>query len=1592
MGKSNYPEKYDTSVEIPQVRGNINDISIDLLSSIRSAIFQIERTLGINPQGSATNTVAERLSKSIDASGNIKKEAFDSAGVIYGPITNDLISSVAAIDESKLKLNFPTSLLQTEINLTLSKLNNILSQLEEVSSKLSSHIYLDTPNRHTAKSIYIDQIIQSGLETAKTSIGEESLHDFLSDLLNGHIKYTGANISELNNSHLSNQIWFDSSNVSDIISSNNVQSALEDIAIIASGQEESHQNTFHGNGYLNYSNIELLNLNNFYYENIQVSFTEPLSVDSSRKTKIFITTPFDLYNIGQGDIVSLNLSSGNVEYVISDIFYTGLNVSSFNIFGSLPESSNINSVASFRKRDKQSTVDWGWSTTVIEYPDLLSANLIKIANPRSPGVISRKFSSNSVLSTNTFTIEINGKEYTIESYKPGYQHQTIESTISAINESLLEQGAGALAYKVLSKNTGQYELAIISNFSDEESYIKISSTSNSLELLKLDHLNNKIIYGNNGSILNINGVKKLDNNIIFSLNGLQLDVGLNSISGANFSEYELKVGDMIDISGSEQDDGSYIIESILSDRIFVNSSQLQSGIWTSTSDEATNFKVNRNIVSLNSYNFIGTIASPQGTLLEIILDKNLNPSYRTKLEYKMTFYSGDSLYSIIESSNVSQNISEILYFKYDGTDLYCYFSENKKQKITNYKNKYVTIFSENYNFNIKIIIYNADDIISYMSSLSITELSREVYAYGIVDYESIILLSALSYSSANARVEGGFFRLPYVLDLKDTGSLKYKDLSRDSILNIQQIPTMELRNSGIINGLEILNVSLDINLNYIVNVSPGTAYISGKRFSFEKFNSINTGIDSTSFDKIILFINKDGILFADSANSLTCNFSINSNDNIILGTIEYNNIEFQIIDQRLLISDLDFKILNSVTVSPVNGMGHFTSINKAIKYVKRFSQIYPNAGIPEIKLKSGTHRIEVDTNSTFASVSNLNLIEYSELSGILIDFPVKISGEGDSTVLDIINGYSDYPISSDDRSTSARNRGYIIINGSASSNYPAFSNDNFSNGNIYLENFKLKNGTILVVDPLVSNNLNKFIFDIKIKNIYFDWSNFVFPNVLGSLSLTNYFINGFAISILPTSPTLLSNFGGLTIDSCIFDTCYIDFSSSISYSNILISNNSFLSRDELSKPLARSFLIKVNSLTSSTLLENNNLLINNKPSYNLYNNGYLLYNSLGSVGLLASEAAFYLSKNKIGNDSVSLVDDAFLINSSGVIIDGDLTVNNNLNILNDVTISGNLTSSGLSTFGGTLLPETVSIDVGDSSNYFRAGYFTTLRSSILNTTTLAKIGSAAIVLKNTADTSVPGSKLHIRQNSDSVVSGVGPGLRLEGPVLNSAWDIYYTGLRQLQFSLTDLSTGVSSDRAYIQDSGSNTVLNFTGQHKCCTIDSDNIDDYKSLVGLIVVSSGSYSNIAVDKTLPTINESLPKITLSSKKNQKNVFGVVSDSEDLNSDRREYAIGAFVTIFDKKMTKDDTRVVVNSLGEGGIWVIDQSGDLENGDYITTSDVPGYGMRQDDDILRNYTVAKITENCNFDNISKNRIKNITFNGKQYRAVFVGCTYHCG
>lgn len=193
---------------------------------------------------------------------------------------------------------------------------------------------------------------------------------------------------------------------------------------------------------------------------------------------------------------------------------------------------------------------------------------------------------------------------------------------------------------------------------------------------------------------------------------------------------------------------------------------------------------------------------------------------------------------------------------------------------------------------------------------------------------------------------------------------------------------------------------------------------------------------------------------------------------------------------------------------------------------------------------------------------------------------------------------------------------------------------------------------------------------------------------------------------------------------------------------------------------------------------------------------------------------------------------------------------------------------------------------------------------------------------------------------------------------NNYWDLQMWRAGHFYFSYNN------GHRGYIDNGGSNNRMNFTGQHRSY-IEEIPFSEGDQYIGLIACANKStYINVEDEpvygKDAITINESLPIVSLCRKEKDKSCFGIISQVEDNNEEKREYSLGTFVSVFGKQ--PGDNRFYINSVGEGALWVSNKNGNLESGDYITSASIPGYGQKQDDDFLHNYTVAKITMDCDF------------------------------
>ena len=199
------------------------------------------------------------------------------------------------------------------------------------------------------------------------------------------------------------------------------------------------------------------------------------------------------------------------------------------------------------------------------------------------------------------------------------------------------------------------------------------------------------------------------------------------------------------------------------------------------------------------------------------------------------------------------------------------------------------------------------------------------------------------------------------------------------------------------------------------------------------------------------------------------------------------------------------------------------------------------------------------------------------------------------------------------------------------------------------------------------------------------------------------------------------------------------------------------------------------------------------------------------------------------------------------------------------------------------------------------------------------------------------------------------------------------------------------------------AYSFTGEHSSMVCDEEyddlmnyNTDDF---LGMVVCSSGKIYNLPYDvdgntymKQVDNIKsvDSQPMTRLSKKYKDKSVLGVISHIEKVGKNRND--LGGTSWTGCMALDKDERRRIrIASIGEGGIWITNEYGNIENGDYITTSNIAGYSTRQDDDLLHNYTIAKATMDCDFDIEKPDEYKTKNLGDGIY-ASYIACTFHCG
>jgi microcystin-dependent protein/cytoskeletal protein CcmA (bactofilin family) len=156
---------------------------------------------------------------------------------------------------------------------------------------------------------------------------------------------------------------------------------------------------------------------------------------------------------------------------------------------------------------------------------------------------------------------------------------------------------------------------------------------------------------------------------------------------------------------------------------------------------------------------------------------------------------------------------------------------------------------------------------------------------------------------------------------------------------------------------------------------------------------------------------------------------------------------------------------------------------------------------------------------------------------------------------------------------------------------------------------------------------------------------------------------------------------------------------------------------------------------------------------------------------------------------------------------------------------------------------------------------------------------------------------------------------------------------------------------------------FTGVHDALSelADTFTIGDIVIDIEIIVHSSVS-STISLVKTSTTPNQRAALGVVSMEPRPLSDFAPKAYIQGWGEDPITKKYGQIILPCYKDHSKIYNLLAVNALGEGQINVCGENGDIEAGDLIVTSSIPGKGMKQADDIVRSYTVARSREAVTF------------------------------
>lgn len=908
MADSKYPDQLDTDVEIPRINNNVTEVGGESINGLRSSVFQIEQTLGINPQGTA-NDVATRLSQSLNPDGTIKNSAIASVGLVTLPITNSMVGSNAGIDELKLDLDYPTKTLRELIGALRTEHDALVLSVQNDITNLSNHTaHPATFGRHYTSDI-------DGYTGEYASFNLQGIIDSLNTKITNHI------IDPID-AHDASAIYFDDTDT--FINGDDVQTAIEEIDALGKTTLILHQDKQHSNG--------ILRTQKTYYSgnksNVIVSSSAINSFSSGAKNVSFVSSPTGLNEIVRGD--RIEITSGGETYIrFVDKVNTDTNFVYF--FDALPSSGTSATATIYRSTEETSAPSvLGLCIRSDTIGGNFGGSVIQLVHPNAPYILSDGLNPR-LITENNNNIQLsweNGTTSIIDAYQALQDYPisnstpstwTPENLVIALNEEFKKDGNNypftAFVYK------GEIGIA----YDEPDGYLKLETPTDSA-WSAFGLVGTEIVYSLGPRRFYVDG---------YEFNGIRkiVDATANTDGSSiikGISQDLVALG--IEQSGivrlkNHADAGTYTFNTITSNTMTVSS-------------HISGFSVDSSVnIEIYGDSFSVPTTPTFHTLYELFIDgyNNTHGQLRgaPRVEYTFGGNSADSpetWFNIVDISRDFQAGSKRIKF------------EESSGTRTIQMGTPVTSPSTSVN------ITNGG-IVATLPSSNVKGYEFRLYDYNGVDYVDLVIAndSFLTVTNDNAidltiypRIsEQRYIQIGQVLhdtlrfknlsDRRIVGTVGRKDIRNDYTRDYISYPRSLMRGNGVIHGLSTSATG---------DVSGGTAVVNGELFSVERTEfSVPTDGVSTTYN---VFVDENGALRfwrdnLDAGASLispSLNEIVASRNKTIISQIDVNasGTITAVRDLRRFVNNIDNKLELIVEENDITH-GSFASLDAAFNYI-----------------------------------------------------------------------------------------------------------------------------------------------------------------------------------------------------------------------------------------------------------------------------------------------------------------------------------------------------------------------------------------------------------------------------------------------------------------------------------------------------------------------------------------------------------------------------------------------------------------------------------------------------------------------------------